>query len=49
MDREITVKIERVLADSISKEIKDELIKKKPIANVTSTNDSLPTETFIEP
>jgi len=49
IDREITGRIKRALADNITKEYKDELIKNKPPANVTSNIDSLPTDTFNEP
>ena len=37
------------LADIMNMEIKDGFMKNNPRANVTSANDSLLTNTFIEP
>ena len=47
IDGETTSK-KRALANKITKEIKGELLKNKAPANVTSANDTLAPNTFIE-
>ena len=49
IDDETASKIKRALAEIISKDVKHKLMKNKLDAKLTSTNDSLLTEIFIEP